>query len=80
MWIEILRNNKIKVVFYVKVTEAIKWIYITKTSKKLLENPLTLAFIYYIINKHVKRCVEVECGYTLEKTGDGGNFYGVCHG
>ena len=31
---------------------------------QLISGTHALAYIYYIIKKHVKRCVEVECGYT----------------
>jgi len=41
---------------------------------------LTLDTPRYIIVGHVKLSDEVECGYAPWKTGDGGNFYGVCYG
>lgn len=48
--------------------------------KLFWKNLLTLRKNCYIIEKHVSDSVEVECGYTPWYQGDGGNFYGVCHG
>ena len=51
-----------------------------KNTEKITKKHLTLETPRGIIGRHVKLCVEVECGYTPFETGDGGNFYGVCYG